>query len=65
MIKNIILSIFTIAIFGYSFAGQAANIPASVKSLIPAAVKEGSATIFGPTLNPRQVKAFNKSINGF
>lgn len=55
------------ATFGVFSAGPvvAADIPASVKALIPAAQKEGEATIFGTTLNPRQVAAFNKSFNTF
>ena len=43
----------------------AADLPASVKKLIPAAVKEGEATVFGTTMNPRQVGMMNKGFNAF
>lgn len=43
----------------------AADLPASVKKLIPAAVKEGEATVFGTTMNPRQVKMMNTGFNTF
>lgn len=43
----------------------AADLPASVKKLIPAAVKEGEATVFGTTMNPRQVKMMNDGFNSF
>ena len=43
----------------------AADLPASVKKLIPAAVKEGEATVFGTTMNPRQVKMMNTGFNAF
>ena len=43
----------------------AADLPNSVKKLIPAAVKEGEATVFGTTMNPRQVKMMNDGFNSF
>ena len=43
----------------------AADLPASVKNLIPTAVKEGEATVFGTTMNPRQVKMMNTGFNAF
>lgn len=43
----------------------AADMPASVKKLISAAVKEGEATVFGTTMNPRQVKMMNTGFNAF
>ena len=43
----------------------AADLPASVKKLLPAAVKEGEATVFGTTMNPRQVKMMNTGFNTF
>ena len=50
---------------GVSATALAADLPASVKKLIPAAVKEGEATIFGTTMNPRKVATINKSFNSF
>ena len=44
---------------------QKANLPDAVKKLIPAAKKEGTATIFGTTMNPRKVATINKSFNAF
>jgi len=43
----------------------AADLPNSVKKLVPAAVKEGEATVFGTTMNPRQVKMMNDGFNSF
>ena len=43
----------------------AADLPASVKKLLSAAVKEGEATVFGTTMNPRQVKMMNNGFNKF
>jgi iron(III) transport system substrate-binding protein len=43
----------------------AADLPDSVKKLIPAAVNEGEATVFGTTMNPRQVKMMNTGVNTF
>ncbi len=43
----------------------AADLPAAVKKLLPAAVKEGEATVFGTTMNPRQVKMMNNGFNKF
>lgn len=54
-----------IAAVAIASGAWAAELPASVKALIPVAKKEGGATIFGTTLNPRQVAAFNKSFNAF
>ena len=65
MFKKTVLTALTAAAFVGVTAVQAAGIPASVKALIPAAQKESGATIFGTTLNPRQIKAFNKSFNAF
>ena len=50
---------------GAAGTALAADLPASVKKLIPAAVKEGEATIFGTTMNPRQVKMMNTGFNSF
>ena len=65
----------TLALFGTAAAllffvtgpamAQKANLPEAVKKLIPAAQKEGTATIFGTTLNPRKVATINKSFNAF
>ena len=54
----------------YLLSGAAANLhaselPASVKKLIPAAVQESEATVFGTTMNPRQVKMMNDGFNSF
>jgi ABC-type Fe3+ transport system substrate-binding protein len=50
---------------GSAVVAFAADLPASVKKLIPAAVKEGEATVFGTTMNPRQVKMMNAGFNSF
>jgi len=42
---------------------QSAELPEAVKKLIPLAQKEGAATVFGTTMNPRQVAEINKSFN--
>lgn len=52
-------------IAGVSVTALAADLPASVKKLVPAAVKEGEATVFGTTMNPRQVKMMNTGFNSF
>lgn len=46
-------------------AQQAATLPAPVAALVPAAKREGEATIFGLTLNPTQVDAFSKAISAY
>ena len=43
----------------------AAELPASIKALIPAAQKEGAAMVWGITLNPRQIAGMNKGFNAF
>ncbi len=48
-----------------AIGAHAAELPASVKALLPAAKKEGKATVWGITLNARQVAAMNKGFNGF
>ena len=50
---------------GLSATALAADFPASVKKLIPAAVKEGEGTVFGTTMNPRQVKMMNNGFNSY
>lgn len=65
MFRKTVLTAFAILVLAGLSAAVGAEIPASVKALIPAAQKEGGATIFGTTLNPRQIKAFNKSFNAF
>ena len=50
---------------GAATTALAADLPAAVKNLIPAAVKEGEATVFGTTMNPRQVKMMNNGFNAF
>ncbi len=42
-----------------------ANLPDAVKNLIKPAQAEGEATIFGTTMNPRQVAMMNEGFNGF
>ena len=44
---------------------HAADLPAGVKALIPAAKKESEVRIYGRTLKPAQVKAFSKAISDF
>lgn len=65
MISKYVLPVIMAAFLFGNPVVKAADISAEVKALIPAAQKEGKATIFGTTLNPRQVKAFNKSFNAF
>jgi iron(III) transport system substrate-binding protein len=48
-----------------SVTALAAGMPAAVQKLIPAAVKEAEATVFGTTMNPRQVKMMNAGFNSF
>ena len=43
----------------------AADLPASVKALVPAAQKQGSLLVWGTTLNPRQISAMSKAFNGY
>tara|TARA_B110000014_G_C20081854_1_gene565417 strand:+ start:454 stop:1500 length:1047 start_codon:yes stop_codon:yes gene_type:complete len=50
---------------GAATMAVAADLPASVKKLLSAAVKEGEATVFGTTMNPRQVKMMNNGFNKF
>ena len=50
---------------GGSASLQGASLPNSVKKLIPDAVTEGKATVFGTTMNPRQVKMMNTGFNSF
>lgn len=50
---------------GAAIHASAADLPAAVKALIPAAEKEGEATVFGTTMNPRQVAMMNEGFNGF
>lgn len=42
---------------------QSADLPNSVRALIPLAEEEGALHVYGATLNPRQVRAFAKSFN--
>ncbi len=55
------------AMLGVFSAGLAlsAELPASIKSLVPAAQKEGGAMVWGITLNPRQIAGMNKGFNEF
>ena len=50
---------------GAATMAVAADLPAPVKKLLSAAVKEGEATVFGTTMNPRQVKMMNNGFNKF
>ena len=54
-----------VLLVGGSASLQGASLPNSVKKLLPAAVKEGKATVFGTTMNPRQVKMMNTGFNSF
>jgi iron(III) transport system substrate-binding protein len=65
-IHTLLAATGALGLFGSVFAPVlAADMPASVKKLIPAAVTEGEATVFGTTMNPRQVKMMNKGFNSF
>jgi iron(III) transport system substrate-binding protein len=48
-----------------SRAALAAELPASVKALIAGAKREGEVNIYGRTLKPAAIRAFNKRINAF
>jgi iron(III) transport system substrate-binding protein len=43
----------------------AASLPPQAQALLAAAEKEGEVTVFGTTLNPRQIASFEKSFQGF
>ncbi len=66
LVSRIVLSAFLAAtiMFTAGIAG-AAELPASVKALIAGAKKEGEVNIFGRTLKPSAIRAFNKRINAF
>lgn len=57
-------AVLGLALFATGHA-VAADLPAGVKSLIPAAKKESEVKIYGRTLKPDQVKAFSKAISDF
>ncbi len=46
-------------------SAMAADLPASVKALVPAAEKQGSLLVWGTTLNPRQIAAMKKDFNAY
>lgn len=46
-------------------SAQAADLPASIKSLVPAAEKQGSLLVWGTTLNPRQIASMKKAFNAY
>ena len=46
-------------------SAMAADLPASVKALMPAAEKQGSLLVWGTTLNPRQIAAMKKDFNAY
>ena len=50
---------------GSSVAATAAELPEAVKNLIKPAQDESEATVFGTTMNPRQVAMMNKGFNSF
>ena len=63
-----------IALASVAFAGalltaagtaMTADLPASIKALVPQAQKEGSLLVWGTTLNPRQIAAMSKAFNGY
>lgn len=55
------------AVLGGLAAGSAtaADLPASVKALIPAAEEEGKLLVWGTTLNPRQIADMKKAFNAY
>lgn len=59
-----LVSLASVALLGAGHA-SAADLPAGVKALIPAAKKEGEVRVYGRTLKPSQVKAFSKAISDF
>ena len=59
-----------VGVFGMAFVllpgtAAGADLPDAVKKLIKPAQAEGEATVFGTTMNPRQVEMMNKGFNSF
>lgn len=52
-------------LFGVPAMATGADMPEAVKKLIKPAQAEGEATVFGTTMNPRQVAMMNKGFNSF
>ena len=52
-------------LFGVPATATSADLPEAVKKLIKPAQAEGEATVFGTTMNPRQVAMMNKGFNSF
>jgi len=66
-LKLPLISTLAGAMLGVFAVGPAlsAELPESIKALIPAAQKEGEAMVWGITLNPRQIAGMNKGFNEF
>lgn len=52
-------------LFAVPATATSADLPEAVKKLIKPAQAEGEATVFGTTMNPRQVAMMNKGFNSF
>ena len=52
-------------LFGVPATATGADLPDAVKKLVKPAQAEGEATVFGVTMNPRQVAMMNESFNSF
>ena len=52
-------------LIGVPAMASSADLPEAVKKLIKPAQAEGEATVFGTTMNPRQVAMMNKGFNSF
>lgn len=52
-------------LFGVPAMAIGADLPDAVKKLVKPAQAEGEATVFGTTMNPRQVEMMNKGFNSF
>ena len=52
-------------LIGVPAMASSADMPEAVKKLIKPAQAEGEATVFGTTMNPRQVAMMNKGFNSF
>lgn len=52
-------------LFGVPAMAAGADLPDAVKKLLKPAQAEGEATVFGTTMNPRQVQMMNKGFNSF
>ena len=54
-----------VVLLGVPAAAVSADLPEAVKKLVEPAQAEGEATVFGTTMNPRQVAMMNEGFNAF